>query len=141
MTPRLLDALAVGETTTDTFSYTVSDGNGSSDTASVTVTITPGSTTRSTRRRRAPRCRDGALSSAEPPQGSRDQRAGERNCTDRGHLDGCGALGAAVGVQQDRLAIIHENDAIGRCSLGRWRLVERSHASQRRRCCPQASAT
>jgi VCBS repeat-containing protein len=36
----VLDALAVGETTTDTFSYTVSDGNGSTDTATVTVTIT-----------------------------------------------------------------------------------------------------
>ena len=31
--------LAVGETATDTFSYTVSDGNGSMDTATVTLTI------------------------------------------------------------------------------------------------------
>ena len=35
----VLDALAVGETTTDTFTYTVSDGHGSTDTATVTVTI------------------------------------------------------------------------------------------------------
>ena len=32
--------VAVGETATDTFGYTVSDGNGGADTASVTVTIT-----------------------------------------------------------------------------------------------------
>ncbi len=31
--------LAVGETATDTFTYTVSDGHGGSDTASVTITI------------------------------------------------------------------------------------------------------
>src|SRR6185503_6804270 len=36
----MLDALAVGESTTDTFTYTVADGQGSSDTATVTVTIT-----------------------------------------------------------------------------------------------------
>ena len=35
----VLDALAAGESTTDTFSYTVSDGHGSTDTATVTVTI------------------------------------------------------------------------------------------------------
>ena len=35
----MLDALAAGESTTDTFSYTVSDGHGSTDTATVTVTI------------------------------------------------------------------------------------------------------
>ncbi|NIL98262.1 MAG: hypothetical protein GTO53_10450, partial [Planctomycetales bacterium] len=34
------DYLAVGESATDTFSYTVSDGNGGSDTATVTITIT-----------------------------------------------------------------------------------------------------
>src|SRR4029079_17955632 len=33
------DSLAVGESTTDTFSYTVSDGNGSSDMGAVTVVI------------------------------------------------------------------------------------------------------
>ncbi|MCP5155360.1 MAG: tandem-95 repeat protein [Ectothiorhodospiraceae bacterium] len=33
------DALNTGETATDTFSYTVSDGNGGTDTATVTVTI------------------------------------------------------------------------------------------------------
>ena len=32
--------LAVGETTTDTFDYTISDGNGGTDSATVTVTIT-----------------------------------------------------------------------------------------------------
>ena len=32
-------SLAVGETATDTFSYTVSDGNGSTDTTTVTLTI------------------------------------------------------------------------------------------------------
>jgi VCBS repeat-containing protein len=36
----VLDALAPGETTTDTFIYTVSDGNGGIDHAKVTVTIT-----------------------------------------------------------------------------------------------------
>jgi large repetitive protein len=35
----VLDALGAGESTTDTFSYTVSDGKGSTDTATVTVTI------------------------------------------------------------------------------------------------------
>ena len=35
----MLDALAAGKSTTDTFSYTVSDGHGSTDTATVTVTI------------------------------------------------------------------------------------------------------
>ncbi|MEM7642581.1 MAG: Ig-like domain-containing protein, partial [Pseudomonadota bacterium] len=35
----LFDDLAVGETATDTFSYTVTDQNGASDTATVTVTI------------------------------------------------------------------------------------------------------
>ena len=35
----VLDALAAGESTTDTFTYTVSDGHGSTDTATVTVTI------------------------------------------------------------------------------------------------------
>ncbi|MDU8927363.1 Ig-like domain-containing protein [Alisedimentitalea sp. MJ-SS2] len=34
------ESLAVGETATDTFSYTVDDGNGGTDTATVTVTIT-----------------------------------------------------------------------------------------------------
>ena len=34
------DALKVGETATDTFAYTVNDGNGGTDTATVTVTIT-----------------------------------------------------------------------------------------------------
>ncbi|NIZ11892.1 Ig-like domain-containing protein [Phaeobacter sp. HF9A] len=34
------DALAVGETGTETFSYTVDDGQGSTDTATVTVTVT-----------------------------------------------------------------------------------------------------
>ena len=38
-------SLAVGETALDTFSYTVSDGNGASDTATVTVTITGSSGT------------------------------------------------------------------------------------------------
>ena len=32
--------LAVGQSATDTFSYTISDGNGGTDTASVTVTVT-----------------------------------------------------------------------------------------------------
>ncbi|WP_370337487.1 tandem-95 repeat protein [Parvularcula marina] len=36
----LFDYLAVGETATDTFSYTVTDGSGGFDTATVTVTIT-----------------------------------------------------------------------------------------------------
>ena len=35
----LLSSLATGETTDDTFSYTASDGNGSSDEAAVTVTV------------------------------------------------------------------------------------------------------
>ena len=35
----VLDALAVGQSTTDTFSYTVTDAQGATDTASVTVTI------------------------------------------------------------------------------------------------------
>jgi VCBS repeat-containing protein len=35
----LFDGLAVGETATDTFSYTVDDGKGGTDTATVTVTI------------------------------------------------------------------------------------------------------
>ncbi|MDZ7750539.1 MAG: Ig-like domain-containing protein [Gammaproteobacteria bacterium] len=34
------ESLAAGETTTDTFGYTVSDGNGGTDTATVTVTVT-----------------------------------------------------------------------------------------------------
>ena len=33
------ESLAVGDSTTDTFAYTISDGNGGSDTATVTVTI------------------------------------------------------------------------------------------------------
>ncbi|MFB3069506.1 MAG: Ig-like domain-containing protein, partial [Gemmatimonadales bacterium] len=35
-----LNALAAGENTTDSFTYTVSDGNGASDTATVTITVT-----------------------------------------------------------------------------------------------------
>ena len=34
------ESLKAGETTTDTFTYTINDGKGGTDTASVTVTIT-----------------------------------------------------------------------------------------------------
>ena len=40
------DDLAVGQSTTDTFSYTISDGNGGTDTAAVTVTILPAASRR-----------------------------------------------------------------------------------------------
>jgi len=36
----VLQALAVGETVVDTFTYTISDGNGGSDTATVSITVT-----------------------------------------------------------------------------------------------------
>ena len=116
----LFESLADGEMTTDTFDYTISDGNGGTDTATVTVTITG--------QNDDPTANDDTGAANEDgPAVTIDLTA---NDSDADATDDLEILSIGTGSTTGMVTINPDNDTVSNtiptASLNRWQRVKRT---------------